>query len=98
MSETTITPGYPGRGYDPTAGFTDLQWYMFHQRNAAFFAAFSREDYDDARGLATARGIVEHLPHLAEAYRGADPSRPLPDDVLRRLVRIETVDTLDGFP
>ena len=22
---------------DPTAGFTDMQWYMYHQRNVAFY-------------------------------------------------------------
>jgi hypothetical protein len=99
MDETdSIEPGYPGRGYDPTPGFTDLQWYMFHQRNVAYFAAFSSADYDETRALATARGIVEHLPHLGEAYRGADSGRLIPDDVLRQLVTIETVDSLDGFP
>ncbi|HHY48569.1 MAG TPA: hypothetical protein GYA10_02315, partial [Alphaproteobacteria bacterium] len=80
--EEAVRPGHPGRGYDPTASFTDLQWYLFHQRNVAYFAAFSAADYDDERALATARGIVEHLPQLAAGYRGARPDAALADDIL----------------
>lgn len=93
-----ILPGRPGRGYDPTAGFTDLQWYMFHQRNVAYFAAFSSADYDADGAVAAARGILEHLPHLGEGFRGAVPDALPSDDLLRRIVEVETVGTFEGFP
>ena len=34
--EATIRAGWPGRGVDPTARFTDLQWYLFHQQNVVY--------------------------------------------------------------
>lgn len=93
-----VAPGHPGVGYDPTAAFTDLQWYMFHQQNVAYFAAFSTLDYDPDRALRLARGVVAALPHLGEAYSGAVPGRPPGDDILRRVIEIEALDTLDGLP
>ena len=91
-------PGRPGRGYDPTPGFTDLQWYLFHQRNIAYFAAFSARDYDERSAVTSARLLVRMMPQLATAFRGAAPGRRIPDEVLARIVSIETVDTFDGFP
>src|SRR5688572_20723772 len=41
MSQDGLMPGWPGRGFEPDAGLTDMQWYMYHQHNVAFFAAFS---------------------------------------------------------
>jgi hypothetical protein len=96
MTET-IEPGRPGRGYDPTAGFTDLQWYMFHQQNVAYFAAFASGDIDEATALERARAIVGLFPHLSEAYRGATPGS-IPDALLRQLIAIESVPTLEGLP
>lgn len=91
-----MAPGYPGRGYDPTPGFTDMQWYMYHQRNVAHFAAFSAEVYDEARIVALARVLLEAAPHFGLGWRGAGT---LPDDAtLARLGRIETVDSFEGLP
>ena len=98
MSETTISPGRPGRGYDPTAGFTDLQWYLFHQRNIAYFAAFSSRDCDRERAVATARALVTMLPHLGEGCAGSTPGMPPRDDVLERLVSIDTLVDFEGLP
>jgi hypothetical protein len=83
---------------DPTAGLTDMQWYMYHQRNIAFFAAYSTRDFSDEDLLAAARGLVELAPQLRVGFAGGSADRPIPDDVLRRLIYKESVDTLDGFP
>lgn len=88
----------PDAHADPTAGFTDTQWYMYHQRNVAFFAAFSSRDFTQQDLLDAARSLVELAPQLRLGYVGADPSRPIPDAVLRRLIHRESVATLDGFP
>jgi hypothetical protein len=82
---------------DPTAGFTDMQWYMYHQRNVAFFAAFTARAFSDDELLAAARGLVDLAPQLRTGYLGADGGS-IPDHVLRALIYRESVPTLDGFP
>lgn len=98
MDMKDIRPGRPGRGFDPTAHFTDLQWYLFHQRNIVYFAAFSTRDCNAPAVLTLARRLVGMLPHLGEAYRGAKPGTPPGDEVLQRIARVETVDGFAGFP
>lgn len=77
---------------DPTAGFTDMQWYMYRQRNVAFFAAFTSRRFGADDLLAASRALVELAPQLTAGF-GA-----LPDALLRRLIYRESVATLDGFP
>jgi hypothetical protein len=83
---------------DPTAGFTDMQWYMYRQRNVAFFAAYSNHDFSDDDLLGAARGLVELTPQLRVGFVGGSPDRPIPDAVLRTLIYRERVDSLIGFP
>lgn len=96
MSNDAMTPGWPGRGYDPTPGFTDLQWYMFHQRNVAYFAAFSSENFDAARVVATARALLAAAPQYNLGWRGAGTVAS--DATLARIGHIETVADFEGFP
>lgn len=91
-----MRPGYPGRGYDPTAGFTDLQWYFYHQRAVAYFGAFSTQEYDLPRVVELARSLVAAAPQFLRGYRQAG-AVPI-DDVLQRIVSLETVPGFDGFP
>ena len=51
---------------DITAGFTDMQWYMYHQRNVAFFAAFTARAFTADDLLAAARALLDQ-PLDAEA-------------------------------
>jgi hypothetical protein len=83
---------------DPTAGFTDMQWYMYHQRNVAFFAAFTSRRFTDDDLLAAARGLVDLAPQLRTGFIGGSADKPIPDPVLRSLIYRESVATLDGFP
>jgi hypothetical protein len=85
------------RRFDPTAGFSDLQWFMFRQRNIAHYAAFSRRDYDEAVLVGIAGALVALAPQLATAYRGAIAGG-VPEAVLRRLVSVERVESFEGFP
>ncbi|MEO7223955.1 MAG: hypothetical protein ABIY37_15925, partial [Devosia sp.] len=80
---------------DPTAGFTDMQWYMYRQRNVAFFGAFTSRILGADDLLAAARGLLDLAPQLTTGFVS---SGPISDDVLRRLTYIESVATLDGFP
>jgi hypothetical protein len=75
-----------------------MQWYMYHQRNVAFFAAFTSIALSESRLLELVRRLVDLTPQLRTGYRGADPAAPIGDDILRRLIRIESVQSLDGFP
>jgi len=86
------------RAPDPTSTFTDMQWYMYHQRNVALFAAFARAPLAPADLLAVARRLTVLAPQLRLGYLGADPSRPIADDTLRRLIVTERVNSLDTFP
>ena len=95
MSEDRLTPGWPGRGYEPDAGLTDMQWYMYHQHNVAFFAAFSSGDIDSLNGVYLARNLIQSAPQFAQYYRAAgNPS----DEDLARIVSVETVPDFAGFP
>jgi hypothetical protein len=87
-----------GQKADPTRGFTDMQWYMYHQRNVAFFAAFSSRSLSAEDLLGLTRTFLDLTPQLRTGYLGADPAAPIADETLRRLFQIETVSTLDGFP
>jgi hypothetical protein len=78
---------------DPTAGFTDMQWYMYRQRNVAFFAAFTGRAFADADLLGAARGLIELAPQLVSGFGAA-----IPDIILARTIHKESVANLDGFP
>jgi hypothetical protein len=83
------------RARDPTAAFTDMQWYMYRQRNVAFFAAFTSRVLGTGDLLAAARSLLDLAPQLATGFTG---DGPITGDVLRRLLYIESVASLDGFP
>lgn len=94
--EDQLQPGRPGRGYDPTSGFTDGQWYFYHLRGIAYFGAFSTEAYDGPALVETARSLIAAAPQYNEGYRGAG-SAPS-DAALLRIATVETVASFDGFP
>ena len=77
---------------DPTAGFTDMQWYMYRQRNVAFFAAFTARAFSADDLLAAAHGLVALAPQLSAGFG------VLTDDLLLRLIYRESVASLDAFP
>src|SRR3569623_2100307 len=78
---------------DPTAGFTDMQWFMYHQRNVAYFAAFTDTALTDTDLLRTARTLVELAPQLNFGFADG-----IPDEVLARAIYRESVASLDGLP
>lgn len=82
---------------DPTAGFTDMQWYMYRQRNVAFFGAFTSRAFPDDELLAMARAFVDLAPQVRTGYAGAGEG-PIADHVLRSLIYRESVATLDVYP
>ena len=77
---------------DPTVNFTDMQWYMYRQRNAAFFGAFTSRAFSADDLLDAARSLVVLAPQLSAGFG------ELSDDRLRRHIYKERVATLDGFP
>lgn len=81
-----------------TTGFSDIQWFMYHQRNVAFFAAFTARPLDGEDLLRAARTLVDLAPQLRLGFVGAAPDRPIANEVLRRVIALEPVASLDGFP
>lgn len=92
--ENRLFPGWPGRQPDPTEGFTDMQWYFYHQSAVAYFGAFSSEAYDDERLVSFARDLLTAAPAFNNIRGTSLPDR----DVLRRLGSIATVPSFEGFP
>lgn len=73
MTRGSITPGWPGRGYE-SPDFTDLQWFMYHQHNAVFICAFSSDDCDQKTLIDRARGMIGAVPELNAFWRNrVDP-------------------------
>jgi hypothetical protein len=89
-------PGRPGRGYDPTAGFTDLQWYFYHQRAVAYFGAFSTRAFDSPGLLDLARALLSAAPQFLQGFRHSGTD--VPDAVLKRITSLEAVPDFDGIP
>ena len=69
MTDDRLEPGYPGRGYDPTRGFSDAQWYFYHRSCVAHFGAFSTSAHDTESLVEMARSLIEAAPQYAEGYR-----------------------------
>jgi hypothetical protein len=78
---------------DPVAGLTDMQWYLYRQRNIAFFAAFTDHPFSDADLLQAARGLVTLAPQLNFGFPTG-----ISDEVLRRTIYREQVASLEGLP
>jgi len=81
-----------------TAGFSDIQWFMYHQRNVAFFAAYTSRALAADDLLEAARRMVDLAPQLRLGFTGSALYRPIADDTLRRIIAVQSVPTLDGFP
>lgn len=94
ISRTLPRPGWGGE----VPRFTDMQWYMYHSQNVAHFAAFATGALDARSARNLARALLDRAPQLATGYPGALQGEPVPDDVLDRIVRMETVDGFDAFP
>lgn len=86
-----LHPGRPGRGHDPTGGLTDMQWYMYHQKNVAYFAAFATEDYSLDALVGMLRGMFAAAPQFGQGMT-------LSDDQLMRLITVETMRDFSGMP
>jgi hypothetical protein len=70
----------PGRPPDPLASFTDMQWFMFHQRNVVFYAAFSETPFTRERLDAMMAEFARLTPQVTTGYDGATPNAPLPPE------------------
>ena len=77
---------------DVTSGFTDMQWYMYHQRNVAFFAAFTSRAFSRDDLLVAARALLDFAPQLGAGFD------EIPDELLREIIDTERVESLDGLP
>ena len=88
----------PMAAFDPTAGFSDMQWFMFRQSNIVHYAAFSRRAYDQAALVEMARGLASLAPQLRTGFRGAGRGGELPETVLERVVTLHRVADFVGFP
>lgn len=83
---------------DPHAGFSDMQWFMFHQRNVVFYAAFSMTPFDRARLDAMVAEFVALTPQVTTGYVGAVPGALLDPAIVRAIASLEEVTDFAGFP
>lgn len=83
---------------DPTAAFSNMQWFLHSARNTIYYTAFQSLPIDRDRVMKIARQLVDLAPQLTTGYQGAHPGRPLTDDELAAVVSLEEVDSLDAYP
>lgn len=88
----------PPAAADPLAEFSDMQWFMFHQRNVVFYAAFSKRPVTRERLDAVVAEFAELTPQVTSGYLGARPGEPLSAETVRAISSIEEVDSLEGLP
>ncbi len=83
---------------DPRAGFSDMQWFLYHQRNVVFYAAFSSVPFDRESLDARIAAFAALAPQVTGGYLGARPGQPLDRATVHAISSIEEVDSLDGLP
>lgn len=83
---------------DPRAGFSDMQWFLYHQRNVVFYAAFSAVPFDRDGLDHRIAAFAALAPQVTGGYLGARPGEPLNAASIRAISSIEEVDTLEGLP
>lgn len=77
---------------------SNMQWYMYQQRNIAFFGAFSGRELSAADLKTTARTLVELAPQLMLGFEAYCGNGVASDDLLSRVSKVEEVSEFEGFP
>ena len=85
-------------GADPTASFSNIQWFLYSCRNTIFYSAFQSLPFDHARMMATARHFVALAPQLKTGFAGARPDEDLTEAQWAEVTSLEEVDSLDAYP
>ena len=82
----------------PQALFSDFQWFLFEARDAVYFTAFSKLQFDkDSIGNIVAE-MVALAPQLTHGFVGARPGQPFPKHLLDAITDVQMVDNFDGYP
>lgn len=81
-----------------TNAFSNLQWYMYHQRNVAFFAAFSSRVIDPSELPGIAQSLMELAPQLKTGFANAESGRDVSPSVTEKVLHHELVRDFEGFP
>lgn len=83
---------------DPTAAFTDGQWYCYQARQSVYFAAFlstcpTRDEIVDLT-----RELLARTPQVAAGFLSDSNATELPANIIDQLVEYDQVDDLNAFP
>ncbi|MEX1181134.1 MAG: hypothetical protein WEB63_10055 [Cucumibacter sp.] len=87
-----------GVSADPTAAFSNVQWFLYSCRNTIYYSAFLSVPFDRRRLLATVTQLVTLAPQLKTGYAGARPEEPLAPEQMDAISSLEEVDSLDPYP
>ncbi|HUV31966.1 MAG TPA: hypothetical protein VMW31_00215 [Devosiaceae bacterium] len=102
LSTAAATDSRAGRSavspHDPSAGFTNVQWFLYSARNTIYFTAFLSVPFDRERLLKTAAQLVELAPQLKTGYAGSRPDEPLTEAQWDAVTNLEEVESLDTYP
>jgi len=80
------------------AEFSDLQWYMYRQRNVVFYAAFAGQPINADELATMAVGLMDRAPQLAGNISAGENPAKIDPATLARIVRIKTCAGFDGLP
>ncbi len=83
---------------DPSALFTDFQYYLLLARNTVFFTAYSDQSFTKDSLAKRVSEMVALAPQLTHGFKGARPGQPLSQAILEAITRIEEVDSFEGYP
>lgn len=82
---------------DVMSGLTNIQWYMYHQRNVAFFAAFSTRTLTKTDLAEVAHHLVDHAPQLADGFRAHGDQSPLATELVEQVTCVDRVGHFEGL-
>ncbi len=78
--------------------YTNNQWYCFQARQTVYYNVFSSEKLDELDLIKMAKNLIRLAPQLGTGFNGAIKDKPLSDDILKEIVSVKSVQSLDGYP
>ncbi len=78
--------------------YTNNQWYCFQARQTVYYNVFSSEKPTELDLIKMAKNLIRLAPQLGSGFDGAIKDKPLSDDILKQIVSVKFVQSLDGYP
>ncbi len=77
---------------------SNMQWYMYHQRNIAFFGAFSSRTLTSKDLVTTTNRLVQLAPQLMLGFESVAADDRSIEQLFASISHLEQVESLEDFP